>query len=409
LREGLVSLQIAITFVLLIGAGLSVQSFVRLITRDLGFDPARLLTFEINFPLHEYMQPRGTVGGLRYFEIEPSPAPTLERIADAVARLPGVEAAGGSSSPLMNALVPSMRMTVDPVRDREETAGYFIVTPGFFATMRASLVSGRDISDGDRVSAPWIAVVNETAARQFWPGEDALGKTLRLTTVPAERPRTVVGVVRDIPRRLEAVDTQPSVYVSYLQQPRHYPVPGANQLGRMTFMVRATDDPGALLPAVRRVVEEIAPGRPLARAATLQQQMPSFMAQRDALASTLGVFALTAVLLAGIGVHGVMTYSVAQRTREIGIRIALGAAAGAVVARVGRHALIMLGVGLATGVAASLAAVPVLRRLVWGISPTDPATFGGAAALLLFVCAAASLVPARRAATIDPTIALRSE
>jgi putative ABC transport system permease protein len=177
----------------------------------------------------------------------------------------------------------------------------------------------------------------------------------------------------------------------------------------MTFMLRTAGDPMALLPAVRRAVGAAAPGRALAGVATVEQQIASFIPQRDELAMVLGAFALTAVLLAGIGIHGVMAYSVAQRTREIGIRMALGAESAHVIARVGRHALVMLAVGLVAGAATAVAATPLLRTLVWGISPVDPLTFGAAAALLLLVCAAASLLPVRRAATVDPTVALRSE
>jgi predicted permease len=408
LREGLVALQIAVTFVLLVGAGLAAQSFLRLLSRDLRFDPARLLTFEITIPPREYMQPRGTVNGLRHFDIAPAPAATLERVAEAVRGVPGVDAVAGSSNPLLNALVPTMQMAVGPA-GREETAVYFLVTPEFFTTLRVPFVSGRDFSHADREASPWVAIVNEAAARRFWPGEEAVGKMVRLITVPDDRPRTVIGLVRDIPLRVEALETRPIVYVSYLQQPGRYPLPGANQLGHMTFMVRTAGDPMALLPAVRRAVGAAAPGRALARVATVEQQIASFVPQRDELAFVLGAFALTAVLLAGIGIHGVMAHSVAQRTREIGIRMALGAESGDVIARVGRHALLMLAIGLVAGGATAVAATPLLRTLVWGISPTDPLTFGAAAALLLLVCAAAALVPARRAATVDPTVALRAE
>jgi putative ABC transport system permease protein len=186
-------------------------------------------------------------------------------------------------------------------------------------------------------------------------------------------------------------------------------MPGANMLGRMAFMVRSTGDPVALVPAVRRVVATIAPNRPLGNVSTMDDQIRFFIPQRGEFAFVLGAFALTAALLAGIGIYGVVSYSVAQRTREIGIRIALGAGAGAVMARVGRHALVIVCIGLATGVTGALAATPLLQSLVWGISPLDPATFLVAVALLLIVCAVASLVPARRAAAVNPTVALRSE
>jgi predicted permease len=410
LREAVVAAQIALTFVLLVGAGLATRSFLSMMSRDLHFDTARLLTFEINFPPPDYMGPRGIVDGQRYFEIDPSPAPTFERVYDRVRQIPGAQSVAGTSTPLLTGLViPEMRMIPDGIDDRAASASYFLVTPGFFTSLRAALIAGRDFTDTDRESSPWVAIVNESAARRFWPGENPIGRTVRLTSVREERPRQVVGVIRDIPLRLLELGDRAVVYSPYLQQPSYYPLPGANMMGRMAFMVRATADPRALIPAVREAVSAVVPDRPLANVGTLDAQMRFIIPQQDDFALVLSVFALTAALLAGIGIYGVTSYSVAQRTREIGVRMALGAGARSVMARVGYHALIIVVIGLAVGMATVIALLPALRSFVWGISPIDPMALLGAVASLLVVCGVGSLLPARRAAAVDPTVALRSE
>jgi putative ABC transport system permease protein len=437
-RGGLVAAQIAVTFVLLIGSGLMMRSFLQLVARDLQFDPERMLTFEYHMPLADYMHRRGQAGGLPYFEIDPPPSLTLERVYRGLLAQPGVESVAGVSFPLLNSVVlPSMAVSVEKraelvasreiagltttlsigvgsagaqvVADRRAlSAAYFLVTPGFFTSIKARLVEGRDFVESDTATSEWVVIVNESAAARFWPGERAIDQRLRLPVVPEERPRRVIAVVRDIPVTRQS-DSTPVIYTSYLQQPLHYPQPGANMLGRMTFMVRTTGDPMTLLPAARRVVAGVDPDRPLANVVTMEQQLSSVVPRRGYLVFAMVGFALMAMLLASIGIYGVMSYSVVQRTREIGIRVALGAGAAEVVRLVGGRALLLVAVGLSTGVAGALALTRLLQSQLWGVTPTDPATYAAAILLLVLVALIACAFPLRRATGVDPTIALRCE
>ena len=435
-RSALVAAQIAATMVLLIGAALLMNSFVRVLSRDVQFDPDRLLTFELHIPLGDYLHRRGSLNGLPYFEVSPSPSIALDRVYRGLRTLPGAESVAGVSVPLLNSLVvPTATIDVDGrqptdrvaasappaslaigvgttsshvVDRRAVTAAYFLITPEFFRSIRSPLVRGRDVSEDDSASSEWVVIVNESAAHRFWPGEDPLGRELTILNSPEERPRKIIGIVRDIPLTLQG-DLRPVIYTSFLQQPTHYPVPGANMFGQMVFMVRSAGDPFSLLPQARRVVDAIDRDRPLANVATMQQHIASLVPQRGYFVFAITAFAVTAALLAAIGIYGVMAYSVAQRTREIGIRLALGAAAREVIALVGRHTLMVVFFGLTAGLASALAATRLLQSQLWGITATDPATFAGAGLLFTFVALVAAFFPMRRAIGINPTTTLRCE
>ena len=218
----------------------------------------------------------------------------------------------------------------------------------------------------------------------------------------------MIGITRDIPLTLEG-EYRPAIYTSYLQQPSMHPATGANTVGQMVFMLRGSGDPMSLLPAARQVVSDVDPDRPLASVATMEQRLRFVLPQRGYLVFAIMAFALTATLLAAIGIYGVMAYSVTQRTREIGIRIALGAAAREVIALVGRRTILIVALGLATGLAGALAATQFLQSQLWGVTPTDPATFALVSLLFAFVALVAAAFPLRRALSVNPTIALRCE
>ena len=434
-RAILVAAQIAMTFVLLISTALLIKSFWYLVNRDLHFNTGRLMTFELNRPISEFMRGRGTVNGLPYFEITPSPALRMERVYQELSTIPGVSAVAASTVPIVNSLVvPTATISLDlstplvapaPARalaigiggpevhvggSDSLAAAHILVTPDFFTNVEAEIVRGRDIERRDTVQAQWVAIVNESAARRFWPGEDPIGKQLRLPVVPDERPRTVVGVVRDIPLTVQQRGQQPAIYTPYFQQPTHYPMPGANMFGRMVFMVRTAGEPAQVLPAVRRIVAGIDPDWPLAGVMTMEERLAAAGTRNRAeYVVVLAAFALTAALLAAIGVYGLMAYSVAQRTREIGIRIALGARSGEIVLRVSRQGLVLVTAGLFVGIAGSIAITPLLQSQLWDVAPTDPATFAAVSAFLVLVCGLACFVPVRRAITLEPTRALRCE
>ena len=415
-RTALVATQISVTVVLLVGSGLLMKSFVHLLGRDLQFDPDRMLTFELHTPVGDYLHRRGSIAGMPYFEIAPPPSQMLERVHGGLRALPEVESVAGISLPLLNSVVlNSATIAVDGATGppgetdgRLLSAAYFLVTPEFFTSIKARLVQGRDFAERDSAAAPWVAIVNESAARHLWRGENPIGRRFRLPNVPEERWREVIGVVRDIPLTRQS-EAAPVVYASYLQQPSHYPQPGSNMFGRMTFMIRSSGDPMRLLPGARRVVADVDPGRPLASVSTMEQQLSAVVPQRGYLAFATSALAVTATLLAAIGIYGVMAYSVARRTREIGIRIALGATAGEVVRLVGRRVLALVILGVSAGVAAALLFTRLLQSQLWGVTPTDPTTFAAVIALLALVSLAAAFFPLRRAMGVNPSIALRCE
>jgi putative ABC transport system permease protein len=435
LRSTLVAVQIAVTMVLLVGAGLLMKSFVLVLSRDLRFDTERLLTFEVHIPVADYLRRRGTVDGLPYFEISPPPSIALERIYHGLRAIPGAQAVAGASAPLLNSIVvPSATISLDAQavtgapssaasasfaigvgasashldERRTLTAAYFLVTPEFFTSIRSPQLRGRDFTAHDTATGEWVAIVNESAARRFWPDADPLGKTFRILNSPEERPRTVIGIVRDIPLTLEG-ELRPAIYTSYLQQPTGHPSIGANIFGQMMFMVRSTGDPTSLLPAARRVVSEVDHDRPLSNIATMEQRLQGVIPRRGYFVFAISAFALTATLLAAIGIYGVMAYAVTQRTREIGIRVALGAAAHEVIALVGRRVGFVVALGLLAGLGGAVAATQLIRAQLWDVTPTDPTTFVLVSLLFALVAFVAAFFPMRRALSVDPTIALRCE
>jgi putative ABC transport system permease protein len=288
-------------------------------------------------------------------------------------------------------------------------AVYFLITPNFFTTMNTRLVRGRDLNDFDTASASWVAIINESMARRFWPGEDPIGKRLTLGVVSGERPREIVGVVRDIPVRRDRAEPQPVIYTSYLQQSPDYRGPFANMFGQMTFLLRTSGDPLSLVPAARSAVADVDPDHAITRIQVMEQYWGGGLRDKRILASVLGTFAFVATVLAAIGIYGVMAYSVAQRTREIGIRMALGAGPRKVLMLIGGRAIILISIGVVFGLAGSVALSRLIASQLWGIEPTDPATFTGVSLLLVAVALVASFVPARRAIRVDPTEALRTE
>jgi len=417
LQSALVTLQIASALVLLIGSGLLINSFVRLAGFDLNFDPSGLLTFEYRIPQQQYVRNIGFFQGAPYAAIDPSPMPAIQRVYERLRSVPGAQSVAGISLPPVNSLVlTSMSFSIEERPMPESTANrnafravYFLITPNFFSTMKTRLVRGRDLNDFDTVSTSWVAIINETMARRFWPGEDPIGKHLTLSVVSGEQPREIVGVVRDIPLRRTQTEAEPVIYTSYLQQSPAYRGPFANIFGQMTFLLRSSGDPMSLAPAARSAVAEIDPDRAITKIQTMEQYWDGGMIGKWYLALVVGVFATVATTLAAIGIYGVTAYSVAQRTREIGIRMALGASPGKVLALVGRRAAVLISFGVLLGLAGSLALSQLIVSQLWGITPTDPATFSGVSLLLITVAVLACFVPARRAIRVDPTEALRTE
>jgi putative ABC transport system permease protein len=412
IRTGLVVSQIALAVVLLIGFGLLANSFLRLTGRELNFDPAGLLTFEVRTNVQQ--RPLGQHRGFGYFEITSAPAQTMKQVVERLQAVPGAESVGGISfTPVDSLILPivdvALEGTARRAADREPSrAAYFLVTPAFFKTMRTEVLRGRDINDRDTAASQWVAIVNDTAARQFWPGNDPIGQRLTIDVVPDERPREVIGVVRDIPARSGQIEAQPVVYASYLQQPSRYGGPFGTMFGQMTFMVRHASDPLSLVPAVRRAVAEIE-SRPIASVMTAGQRRSIGTDRLRYNLFLFGVLAGTAALLAAVGIYGLLAYSVNQRTREIGIRKALGASPRTIVVFITKYVLSLVCVGLLLGVAGALAAARLIASQLWGVTPADPSTYGAVSLLLGAVATIACIGPLRRALAVDPTVALRTE
>jgi putative ABC transport system permease protein len=288
-------------------------------------------------------------------------------------------------------------------------AAYFFVTPNFFGTVKTPFLRGRDFDDHDTASSQWVAIINQTMARQFWPGEDPIGKRFTLDVVSGEQPREVIGVVRDIPLRRFQAGSEPAIYTSYLQQPAQYRGPSANMFGQMTFLLRSAGNPMSLGPAARRAVAEVDPDRPIGDLVTMEQLSGGDMPNRRYYMLVFGVFAVAATVLAAIGIYGVVAYAVAQRSREIGIRMALGAGARDLLLMVGGRVVGMIGAGLAIGLISSLVLTRLIASQLWQVTPTDPATFAAVSLLLVGVALLACFSPLRRALRVDPATTLRTD
>lgn len=408
-RGLLVSAQLALALMLLIGSGLLLNSLVRMIHRDMNVDSSGLVRLDYGVP-GGYTQRIGTYEGFPYFQITPPPpSQALQRVLDRLRAVPGAESVAGISAPPVDSFIlTTPDVQVEPPGAAHGATAYFLVTPNLFKTLRTSFIRGRDFSEQDTVDTPWGAIINETCARQFWPGVDPIGKRLTLDTVPEEQPREVIGIVRDIPTR-HADPAVPVIYASYLQQPPRYRAPWANLFGQMTFMLRASGDVTSVIQAARQAVAELDPDRPLLDVSTVDAHMRTAVSRFRDSVMLVAVLAGVATLLAAIGTYGVMSFAVSQHTREIGIRRAMGAGSREIIAFVVRRALLFVGLGLAAGVTGALLFSRLLASQLWGVTPTDPVTFTGVTILLVTVAALACVVPARRALAVDPTIALRAE
>jgi putative ABC transport system permease protein len=410
LQGGLVVGQVALTLVLLIGAGLVIKSVVRLQNADLGADPGGVLSFESVLSRALYLKLTGNrLNGFAEFEFSPVPAREFEQVAQRLADIPGVVSAAGIHIPPFGGLAAEVPFAIEGRAQVERdglTAGYALVTPNYFATMRIPIRHGREFTFRDSVDAPWVAVINEAMARRFWPNEDPIGQHITLTIVPDEPPRQVVGIVGNTPVSRFDRTPMPTVYVPHVQQLARHRAPYGGGRLEMTFLMRLRGNPDAVMAAARKTVAEIDPAMPIARVHMLDEQLAEQLARPRFYMVTLAVFGGFATLLAVFGIYGVMTYSVARRTREVAIRMALGASRGAVAGLVLRQAALLTAVGITIGVVASMLVTRYLSGVLWSVTPTDPATFVGVALLFALVAMAAALVPTYRALRLEPRTVL---
>lgn len=392
-HDGLVVAQFALAVVLLVGAGLLTKSFLRLLHPEPGFRTDGLLTMKIALSGSPFAEPaQQTV--------------FFDRVLEGARRVPGVLGAG-----LVNHLPVAgdtwgTRFSVEgqaaPVDDPPQ-ATFRVASPGYPEAMGIPLRRGRPFTADDRADTPPVVLVNETLARRYWPGGEGVGQRIRQGGPDSSEPwLTVVGVLGDARQSGLTEPIGNEIVFPYAQNPVAW-------YKATTLVVQTRPDPLALEAEVKRQVWSIAPDQPLTEVRTMGQVLAEAVSQERFAALLLGGFALTALALAALGLYGVMAYVVRARVREIGIRMALGARAGVVFGRVVGRGLALSGAGAALGLLGAFAATRVLSAWLVGVSPTDPAVFAGVLLMLLLVSGLASTVPARRAARVDPLVALRDE
>ena len=392
LRSALVVAEVALAVVLLVGAGLFTGSFVRLMRVDPGFDYHNVLALNIGLRLlpGEKYGPEYAARSKQY----------VQQVMDAVGRVPGAQMVGSLSGGLPLTGSWSRTSVTLPgrgeLKEDDDSIDRRTVSPNYLQLMRIPLKRGRYITEDDRDGAPAVVVVNEAAARRYWPGQDALGQHMTL----GKTDMTVVGVVGDIHHLGPEIPARQECYIPFAQD--------SNYGG--TLVVRTAGDPIAVLPAVKTAIWSINREQRLTGdTVTLEAYMDRLIAQRRFNMAVLALFGVLGLVIAAVGIYGVMAYVVAQRTNEIGVRMALGATRGNVVSMVLRRAALLLGIGLAAGGVGAWYLSAGVKTFLFQVEPNDVAVFVAALAVLALAGLVASAVPARRAASVDPLVALRSE
>jgi len=376
-----------------------------------------LLSFEFRFPQAEAVKPSGTYRGLALSAVSPVPGITFERVLDRLQHVPGVISAATTSRPPLNGLGVSMRFSVqgrassptaasgDNAPGPDQVASYFAVSANFFGTMKTRILQGREFNTRDTAASSPVVIINRTMARRFFQSEDPVGKQITLDWVPEERPREIIGVVGDtVLTRLQR-DQVPIMYVPFTQQAAHWPAPNWFDRARMYFVLRTSGDPLSLVPAAKLALADIDQNRPAINFKSVEQSLDQ-QVQYQYLrfyVLLLGVFGGAALFLAVIGLYGVMAYAVSQRTREIGVRVALGADSSSVVGMVLHHGLKLVALGILLGLTGALALTGMVKAFLFGVSSTDPLTYAEASFSLVVVAIAACVIPVRRALRVDPT------
>jgi predicted permease len=400
LRRVLVGAEVAIALVLLVGAGLMVRSLLALQSIDPGFDPRGVVAMEVSVA----GTPQAASG--RRLVLYPQ---ILERLR----ALPGVRAAGAINHlPIAgDSWGFPYRVEGRPVPRPGESpvAIYRAVLPGYFAAMRLPILRGRDVAASDGPDAPGIVLVNEFLAKRVWPGEDPIGKRLAFDgTDDAPAWVTVVGVVKNDVRAEWRDEPDDEIFLAALQR-KGLMESAHPQESYLTFVARTDGDPAALAPSLRSAVWGLDRSLPISEVQTMERVVSLATARERFQTLLLAVFAMTAAILAAIGIYGVMSFTIAKRTREIGVRMALGAGRGDVLRLIVGQGMSVALFGAAAGLAGALLLTRLMRGLLYGVGPGDPITYAAVAVILLAIALAANYVPARRAARIDPIEALRRE
>jgi putative ABC transport system permease protein len=396
MRSALVVGQLAVSVVLLTGAVLLARSYQHLQRIDLGIEPRRLLTFGLLIPPARQDDPAAA-------------RRTFAAIEDRLMVAPGVETAGAVSNLPLASAGPADDFVIDgraaPLPGAPGwNARYLMATPRMFRTLGVTLTRGRLLAEGDVPGQPLVAVINETAARLYWPGEDPIGRTIRYYPTDTSPSIRIVGIVGDVRSMGASAPAPAAIYVPLAQAPRP-PYEGR----AMTFVVRAAGDPSAIVASVRTAVAEIAVGLPLANVRPMTDVVADTVGQPRFTALVMSFFAGVAFLLAGLGLYGILTLAVEQRLREIGLRVALGAGRPEIFRLIVGMGMRLALVGVLVGVPAALALTRLMSSVLSGLATTDPITYVSVGALLGVTAFLASYLPARRAIRIDPLVALRTD
>jgi putative ABC transport system permease protein len=389
IRSGLVAAQVALSMVLLIGSGLLIRSFVNLRSVDVGFDAEGLLAADVELPSSEYDTPEERRLFFSSLEERIRAIPGVVDVA-MINRLP-IRAFGGNTY-------------VYPVGQRPQgderpaTANERWVMPGYFGAMRMPILRGRGIEATDGPDAPPVLVINETMAREFFPGEDPIGQRL-IIDYDEDTILEVVGVVGDVRSAGPAAEAFQAMYHSYLQEP----------VTRVGIGVRIAGEPGSIVPAFRAAVRELDPNLPVSEVDRMERVVSRAMGDETVMAAMLTIFAWIALFLTALGIYGVLAYYVSQRIPEMGLRIALGAERGDVARMIALRGFSLVAAGMVVGLAGSFAGTRFLQRLLFGVEPTDAVTFIVVSAFFALVGLVACVLPALRAVKVDPVVALQTE
>jgi len=397
-RRGLVVAEMALAVTLLVGAGLLLRSFEKLTRVDSGFDRSQLVTFNIVLPAATYAD---SLRRVRFFE----------QLDEQLQQVPGVQSAAA-----MSGLPPRRQVDANDTRFEGYVAKpgippqnvdyYNYVTPNYFSTMRIPMVEGRSFGPVDGAASPPVVIVNQTLARLFYPGQSAIGHRLQPSGIAdTAKWYTIIGVAKDVKQGGVDAKTGTELYMLGNQSPTYLGYAPRN----MNLVVRSTLASDVLSPSIRRAVASLDPALPIVGLRSMDEVFEDSLARPRFLAQLLIIFAAVALALAAVGTYGVLAYSVAERRREIGIRMALGASEGGVLTLVLRQGMVLAVIGLVVGLGGALAVTRVVRSLLFGVEPTDPVTFAAVGLFMLGVALVACVVPARRATRVDPLVALRMD